>query len=331
MHLGAAPLLERHRIFHSRNVEEAHAYAGRAGYCFAFRTQEAPELDVRVNGIYLPRCYIGYVQYGPAVEVVVPTDRQAVGFWLQFPVRGQFEIASRGGSTTGAPGQGVISGPTGHANRSQARSARINLVIAKGVMEGQLGSLLGDSRNRTLEFVPKIDFTAGHGRGFAAHLLTAVSDIEQDGSLLRHPVTASMFEQFMMTALLLSHPHNYSETLQRLDKTIAPRDVRRAIDYIEAHLDTSITIADIVQATGVAGRTLFKHFRAFKGVSPIRYAQNARFHQVRQVLLRAEPEESVTDIAMRLGFAHMGRFSIEYRQRFGESPSQTLKRRRNRS
>jgi len=68
MELGAAPLLERHRIFHSRNVEEAHAYAGRAGYCFAFRTQEAPELDVRVNGIYLPRCYIGYVQYGPAVE-----------------------------------------------------------------------------------------------------------------------------------------------------------------------------------------------------------------------------------------------------------------------
>jgi len=331
MNFGAAPVLERHRIFHTRKVEEACAYADSTGYCFAFRAREAPELDVRVNGVYLPRSYIGYVQYGSAVEVVVPTDRQRVGYWLQIPVRGDFEITNRGGSIMGAPGRGIISGPTGHVNRSQAGSARINLVIARGVMEDQLASLLGDSRKRTLEFVPKIDFTAGYGRTVAAHLLTAISDIEQDGSLLRHPITIGVFEQFMMTSLLLSHPHNYSDTLQRLDKTIAPRDVRRAIDYIEAHLETNITIADIVQATGVAGRTLFKHFRAFKGVSPIRYAQNARFHQVRQVLLRAEPEESVTDIAMRLGFAHMGRFSIEYRQRFGESPSQTLKRRRNRS
>ena len=65
-----------------------------------------------------------------------------------------------------------------------------------------------------------------------------------------------------MTALLLSHPHNYSDALRRLEKPIAPRDVRRAIDYIEAHLDQAITVADLVEATGVAGRTLFMHFKS---------------------------------------------------------------------
>jgi transcriptional regulator GlxA family with amidase domain len=107
--------------------------------------------------------------------------------------------------------------------------------------------------------------------------------------------------------------------------------VRRAIDYIEANLDSSFTIADIVQATGIAGRTLFRHFRTFKGVSPLRYANNARFQRVRQALFQAEPEESITAIAMRWGFTHMGRFSIEYRRRYGESPSQTLRRPRSRS
>jgi len=34
----------------------------------------------------------------------------------------------------------------------------------------------------------------------------------------------------------------------------------------------------------------------------------------------------VTEIATQWGFTHMGRFSIEYRLRFGESPSETLSR-----
>ena len=104
--------------------------------------------------------------------------------------------------------------------------------------------------------------------------------------------------------------------------------MRRALDYIEANLDRAITLPEIVAATGVAGRTLFKHFRDFKGVSPMRYLRNARFRQVRQALLRAEPEQNVTAVAMGFGFDHMGRFAVEYRARFGESPSHTIRHRK---
>ena len=34
----------------------------------------------------------------------------------------------------------------------------------------------------------------------------------------------------------------------------------------------------------------------------------------------------ITSIATGLGFTHLGRFSIAYREVFGESPSQTLRR-----
>ena len=104
--------------------------------------------------------------------------------------------------------------------------------------------------------------------------------------------------------------------------------MRRAIDYIEAHLDQAVTVADLVTATGVAGRTLFKHFSDFKGVSPMHYLRNARLRQVREALLRADPEANVTEIAMSTGFTHMGRFSVTYRRYFGESPSETLRDRR---
>jgi AraC-like DNA-binding protein len=48
--------------------------------------------------------------------------------------------------------------------------------------------------------------------------------------------------------------------------------------------------------------------------------------KVRNALLRAEPDDSVTVIAMACGFTHMSRFALEYRRRFGERPSDTLRR-----
>jgi transcriptional regulator GlxA family with amidase domain len=135
-----------------------------------------------------------------------------------------------------------------------------------------------------------------------------------------------MLQQFIFTALLVSHPHNYSAALQRLERPIAPRDVKRAIDYIHAHVDAPITLADIVQASGVPGRTLFKHFNDCRGQSPMRYLRNVRLDNARETLRRADSGARVTEIATQWGFTHMGRFSVEYRLRFGESPSETLSR-----
>jgi transcriptional regulator GlxA family with amidase domain len=110
----------------------------------------------------------------------------------------------------------------------------------------------------------------------------------------------------------------------RLEPTVVPRDVKRAIAYMDATLDATIALSDIVAAAGVAGRTLFKHFRDFKGTTPLRYLRDARLDRVRQALQQAADGETVTGLAWRWGFNHMGRFSVDYRRRFGECPSQTL-------
>ena len=48
----------------------------------------------------------------------------------------------------------------------------------------------------------------------------------------------------------------------------------------------------------------------------------------RRELVAAHPSShSVAKIALRNGFTHLGRFSVEFRERFGESPKQTLTRR----
>jgi AraC-like DNA-binding protein len=63
-------------------------------------------------------------------------------------------------------------------------------------------------------------------------------------------------------------------------------------------------------------------------MSPKRYLWLRRMHLTQRALRNADPEmTSVTEIATNYGFWELGRFSVTYRQLFGESPSITLRRR----
>jgi hypothetical protein len=84
----------------------------------------------------------------------------------------------------------------------------------------------------------------------------------------------------------------------------------------------------VIRSDWRPGPHAIKRLRDLKATSPVRYLRSARYVRVREALSRAEPEQSVTEIALRWGFTHMGGFSVEYRKRFGESPSETLRRRK---
>jgi AraC-like DNA-binding protein len=99
------------------------------------------------------------------------------------------------------------------------------------------------------------------------------------------------------------------------------------MDFIDANLGSPITVADLIAASELSGRTLFKHFRDFVGTSPMAYLRSKRLERVRQELVNGEAD-SVTSAALRWGFTHLGRFAAEYFRMCGELPSATLKRAR---
>ena len=87
-------------------------------------------------------------------------------------------------------------------------------------------------------------------------------------------------------------------------------------------------MADLIAVCHVSERTLRKHFRAFIGVSPLGFLRRLRLAAVRETLLQGTRGTSVTEVATLHGFTHFGRFSLQYRQCFGETPSITLGRSR---
>ncbi len=105
-----------------------------------------------------------------------------------------------------------------------------------------------------------------------------------------------------------------------------PRDLNRALDRIKAEPERRWTVVELASACGVAPRTLQRHFRQFLGRTPVEFIRELRLDRARQELLGQPTAASVTDVAARSGFNHLGRFAARYHRRYGESPSATLRR-----
>jgi AraC-like DNA-binding protein len=319
------PLLEWHRVFDSRDAEEIRTFLGALAFRFDLAARDTAQLEARVSGIYLPGIYLGRAQYGAPVAFAASPIKN--DYWVHVPIRGMWEAAVGHDAFVCDARHATVSSPTREVVlRCNAGAARVSLSLTSDALKRQLAALLGEPPTKPIEFAPTMNLADGYGRRLAHMLTSAVIEFERKGGARWSLTTMIDFSEYVLTSLLLFHRHNYSDTLGRSVRMITPRDVKRVVDYLEAHLDSPITVANLVAASRVAGRTLFQHFRDVRGMSPMRYLRNARFAKVRDTLLRAEPEESVTMIAMGCGFTHMGRFAVEYRHRFGERPSDTLYR-----
>jgi AraC-like DNA-binding protein len=319
------PLLERQRVFHSRDIDLTAAFLDRVGFRLEPTGDRRDRLlhDARFNGVYMPSLFLGYVQYGSPASVWSAPTRQE--YWLQLPVAGTFETRSGGDAISVDSNLAVLISPTRDTlMRTAAQSGRILVAIHGPALLQTLAALLGEQPRAPLEFEPAMALAGGYGRSLARMLRLAAEEFEEAGAGAWPLPVMSRFEQLVMTRLLLEHPHNYTEALGRRERRLVPRDVKRAIDYIHEHLAQPIQLADLVAASGVPGRTLFQHFRQFQGASPMRYIRDARLEKARAALAAAAPDHSVTEIAMRCGCFHLGRFAVEYRRRFGEKPSETL-------
>jgi AraC-like DNA-binding protein len=98
-------------------------------------------------------------------------------------------------------------------------------------------------------------------------------------------------------------------------------------DFLAANRGRPAYLAEICAATGVSERTLRACCHEHLGVGPVRYLWLRRMHLARRTLIRADPAAvTVTQIATDHGFGELGRFSVQYRALFGESPSKSLQR-----
>ncbi|WP_436787960.1 AraC family transcriptional regulator [Yinghuangia sp. YIM S10712] len=123
-------------------------------------------------------------------------------------------------------------------------------------------------------------------------------------------------------------PHG-AGTAEANDVLPVPAPVLRALEFCRTHAREPLTVADIADAAGISVRRLQATFRTHVGTTPIEYVKRLRLagvHADLRSIAQGNTHETVTDVALRWGFTHLGRFSGTYRAEFGQLPSQTAGR-----
>lgn len=99
----------------------------------------------------------------------------------------------------------------------------------------------------------------------------------------------------------------------------------RMMVYMHSRLCAPLSSEDLARAAGLSIRALHSLCQRHHRSTPMELLRAKRLDAVRQ-RLRSEPEAAVGDVALQLGFGHLGRFSAYYRDRFGELPHETRAR-----
>ena len=156
--------------------------------------------------------------------------------------------------------------------------------------------------------------------GAAAHLAKTAPDI------LAKPEVARAMEQASVEAMVFCLADSRSENVRNVQRHRA-RVMGRLAEVLMANPEEPLYMAELSARVGTSYWTLRDCCLEYLGMSPKRYLWLRRMNLARRALRRANAEQTtVTEIASDHGFWELGRFSVDYRSLFDESPSTALRR-----
>lgn len=141
------------------------------------------------------------------------------------------------------------------------------------------------------------------------------------------PLIAAELAAHALRLTLAAIPTTYLDAIERMPQR-GPADatVRRAMAYIDQHAREPITVDEVAAAVHMSTRGLQYAFQRAAGESPMAYLRRVRLAGARDELVLGV--ESVAVIARRWGFGHPARFARYYREQYGCTPGEQLRRAR---
>jgi AraC family transcriptional regulator len=99
---------------------------------------------------------------------------------------------------------------------------------------------------------------------------------------------------------------------------LSNRQLIQIREFVEAHLEDDIRVADLAMACGVGARRLKRAFQLSTGTTPYQFVLTRRIGRARELL--ADRTVSLAEIALRSGFCHQEHLTRAFRAVAGQSP-----------
>ena len=152
---------------------------------------------------------------------------------------------------------------------------------------------------------------------------TAVRSVAKPDAPSPLPQMAKSTVELMARVLVSAQPQRHVKASVNRSRQL----IRKAEDFCGQHPDQPLRIGQLCRELGVSERTLRDTFNKLTDTSPLAFLKTQRLNQVYRELRDSDPGEVlVKQLAFASGFFHLGHFCRDYKQLFGESPSETIKR-----
>lgn len=279
-------------------------------------------IDGRINRVYIGDIKVQAMHVGPAVEVLPVTLENS--YMVHMPVHGKtgFEVGGR--SFIAESNRAAILSPGVPLSSQWFKGcAAILISIDRRLLEFHFERFLSATPRSPIVFEPVLDLGSGHGRSWKQLWDYLLFQLQTQGRGAWSEKWGDDAVALIIDTLLLNTRHTYSESLRHCGRQAVPNYLRRAENFMYENAADPIRLEHVAQHAGVSTRTLRSAFVKYRGVPPIRALLNLRLDAVNLELQIGAGQETVTEVATRWGFRELGRFSVEYRRRFGETPSQT--------
>jgi len=281
-----------------------------------------------LSAVHLEHITLGFVRFGSEAMV----DPGALGaYHINVPLTGQVASECGARQALATPGRGVVFTSREHTVLPwwSADAAQLCIKISKSSVEDELAALLGRPVSGEVRFDLELDLTTAHAASWLATIRLLIEEVDRkDGLLDRARRHREYLERLIIAGLLHTQDHEHLEELLAPAAPARPRTVKRVMDLIESNPEVTYSLSDLARHAGVGARRLQIAFQETLGTTPTRYQRRVKLEHARTDLVAGVG--SVTSVAYRWGFNHPGRFSTQYAQAFGESPSHTLDRYRHR-
>ncbi|MEV1293405.1 AraC family transcriptional regulator [Pseudonocardia sp. NPDC049635] len=318
--------LARYPVLSTQSLEEAREAVTRT-YLRHELTAPDDRVEMTLNATTDRVFTIGYLSYrSPTTLVMPPTeDNYHVNLTVAGSTRAERTDGRRERSAARASGIVLLPDQT-NTVRWSADAEQLILKIPRTSLENHLSEQLNRPVHDVVDFGFGLDLTTPAGRTLLASVEFLARELDRPGGLAEMPIAREQLEAFVMTQLLHAGRHRYSEALAEPGDPVRAGRLGPVLEHMEQHADSPLTPQELARVGCMSVRTLHAAFQQELGESPMGHLRRIRLDRVRAELLRCDPATvRVTDVALRWGFLHQSRFAQQYRQRFGELPSQTLR------
>jgi|SRR5690554_197481 len=318
-------VLSNYEVCSSSNIEEIRS-SGTKMLCANDLSVENVGSALNARFFYRKIGHIGVGRMSYGGEITIQPAVFEDFFLIQMPFCGFEKITLGKDKILCSPQEiGIINPYVKSVINHQPNTEKLVIRIDKKLVEKNCQQILNRTLNKNIEFEPTMSVSTNAGMQWLRMVSWIFNFISDEENL--SPLMVAQIENNLANMLLEYQLNTYSREIHNDSVSIAPSFVKKVEYYIQDNAQKEISINDLAELAGVSARSLFTGFKKYRNTTPMRFLKEVRLQCAYEDLKKASlGSEKVTTIAFKWGFTHLGYFSTDYKNRFGETPYETLSR-----